>query len=275
MRALDIGLDKNLFIDGSESQKRMAQYGELLDSLDMLVLAKKGFQHKTIGGNVRVWPTGSLYKPGYFFDGLVLGRKLIAKNNIDVIIAQDPLFTGLIGFILARLSGKKLLVGVYGNNVYDPYWRNESLSRKFLAVLGGFILRRADAIQVDGLETVEVLEKKFPGKVFWKPMVPPDLSSFGGRKEREEGAVNVIFIGRMVKQKNIPMLAGVIEEVSKTVLNKKVNFTMVGDGPYAHYLSRRLAGRKVINVSYVRRSSRESLGQLLPAQDILILTSRY
>lgn len=275
MKLLMIGLDKNLFIDGSESQKRMIEYGGLSDSLDIIVFTKRGFHTNGIAYNTTVWPTNSLSRIFYIFDGFTVGRNIIKQRGADVIIAQDPLFTGFVAFVLSIFFSKKLLVSVYGNNVYDVYWRKESLSRRFLAVLGSFILKGADAIQSDGPETVEELAERFPGKVFWKPVVPSDLDSFARQGERLNGEVRIIFTGRMVKQKNIPLLVEVIERVSKKKFDKKVSFTVIGDGPYSGYFSTQLAERKIPGVRCIKKVSREEYGKIISRQDILILTSFY
>lgn len=47
--------------------------------------------------------------------------RIIKREKIDLIVATDPIYSGLLGLILKRFSGTPLAVGIYAN--YDLAWK--------------------------------------------------------------------------------------------------------------------------------------------------------
>lgn len=77
--------------------------------------------------------------------------KLIKKNNISIIRAEDFLFNGILGFLIASLKKKPLVIGVWSNHrairkdtkkTISPYLKWIWLEN----IIEGFILRRANLV---------------------------------------------------------------------------------------------------------------------------------
>src|SRR4030042_1308372 len=102
MKAISIGFDKELFDPKSDSRGRMAEYGRMLDRLDIIVFAKRGFKIDKISDRVTVYPTNSGSKLFYIFEALKIGKRLIKENNSDLVIGQDAVLSGWPAYRLAK-----------------------------------------------------------------------------------------------------------------------------------------------------------------------------
>jgi glycosyltransferase involved in cell wall biosynthesis len=276
MKALNISLDKELFQAG-DACKRMISYGSMTEQTDILVPTTVRREARPLSDRVDLWATNSSNKFFSFFDLLKLGRKIIKKNQTDLIIAQDPFFLGLAGLFLAKRFKLKLLVGVFGTNVFDAYWLKESWNHRLLKMIGLFVFKRADAIQTDGTETFEELRKNYGQKVFWKPIIPTDIDKYRLIEKKSDSSVfKILFVGRMVEQKNLPLLVKIIKKVLNQNYNKKISFTIIGDGPLRSDLMKSLTEESAKgSVVFVKQSSREEIVDYYRQSQVLILTSFY
>lgn len=173
MKVLMISTDETLFQSESDSRKRIKLYGTLMKELHIIVVtsARDVYKDETISDNVFIYGTHSGSKLKTFFILLRSGKKRIKKHNLDLVIAQDPYKTGFAGWLLTLGKNVKLLVGVYGTNVFDKEWIRERFTHRVYKVVGQFIFSRADAIQTDGREAYDDLQARYGKKVFWKPMI--------------------------------------------------------------------------------------------------------
>ncbi|MFA4818195.1 MAG: glycosyltransferase, partial [Parcubacteria group bacterium] len=231
MRVLMFSLDKQFFEPGGDARNRMIEYGKLVERLDIIALTRDKFKPEQIAPNVRIYPTNSWHKLFYICDGIRLGKKIIKENNCDLVVTQEPYITGLAGYCLVKRSKIKLLISVYGNNIFDPHWLAEAPRHRIFKFIGQRVFRRADAIQTDGFETVDDLKARYGEKVFWKPIVPSNIDEFKKLEKSFDGQVKFLFVGRLVRQKNLPLLMEVLEQLSKTAATGNVAVTIIGDGP--------------------------------------------
>jgi len=269
-------LDKQFFEPGGDARNRMIEYGKLVERLDIIALTPNKFKPEQIAPNVWIYPTNSWHKLFYICDGIRLGKKIIKKNNCDLVVTQEPYITGLAGYCLVKRSKIKLLVSVYGNNIFDPHWLAEAPRHRLFKFIGQRVFRRADAIQTDGFETVEDLKKRYGEKVFWKPIVPSNIEEFKKLEKTFDGQVKLLFVGRLVRQKNLPLLLKVIEKIGNSGLKDKIKFTIIGDGPLKNYLITETEKRKLDKlITYIPRASRGEILKLFSQHHILILTSIY
>jgi glycosyltransferase involved in cell wall biosynthesis len=193
---------------------------------------------------------------------------VIRKEKIDVIISPDPFAKAWVSMLLAFVFRKKLLLSVYGGNIFDPYWKKLSLINRVYSWVGRVVFNYAHAIQTDGLETFEILKKRYGKKVFWKPMVPMNLQDFLSIPRNTEAAVhatpNILYVGRLIEQKNIPLLVKII----KSLKGALVTFTIVGDGPKSKLL-------KGLEVTRYAHQNRTEIVERFKEADMLILTSYF
>ncbi|MDD4290517.1 MAG: glycosyltransferase [Patescibacteria group bacterium] len=273
MRVLSIGSGTQLFNKDCEDRKRLQEYGEFVETLDLLLSCCRNFNTEKISINTTLNPTNSKYKLLRFFDILILGDKLIRQKNIDLIISQDPLINGFCAWLLSKKNKTKLMVSVFGTSVFDKYWRKEKWINIFLVFIGKLVMRSADLIQVDSLGNYEIIKNKYGKKVFYKPIIPSDIESYKtDKKFFLEDQIRILFVGRMAKQKNIKMLRNIIKIINTKSFIYKIKFTIIGSGP-EKYLLDGLGGLN--NVFFIDTCNREELKNQYKNNDILILTSYY
>ena len=272
LKVLMYSLDKQLFEEGGDARRRLAEYGRLVAALDVVVLTSRGKLPGQIAPNVRLHPTNSRNKLFYMRDGAKLGKKLLEEKSCDVIVTQEPYFTGYIGWRLATKRKVKLLVSSYGNNVFDPHWLSESWKHRLLKMVGRRVFDRADAIQTDGFETVEDLKTRYGDKVFWKPIIPANIGDFRSDPGKPARPVRILFVGRLADQKNLPLLLDVMERMKAA----EARFTIVGDGPQRRFLEGEIKKRRLGDVvRYCPRLDRKEIVEVFASHHLLLLTSLY
>jgi len=275
MKVLMYSLDRQLFEEG-DARKRMIEYGKLVERLDIVVLTGRGKNIQQLSGNTMLYPTNSWHKFFRLCDAFRLGKKLVKENGIGLVVAQEPYLTGWVACRLANKFKLKLLVSAYGNNIFDPLWLRERPVHRIYKIIGQKVFRRADAIQTDGDETVKDLKARYGEKVFWKPIIPSNIEDFKIEKEKASSPIKILFVGRLVKQKNLPLLLEVMEKIQNSEIKDKIKFTVIGDGPLKNYMLSEIKARGLADlVDYSPRVSREEMVKIYAEHHILILTSIY
>lgn len=183
----------------------------------------------------RAVATGGWTPLDNFFRLLLLGHRELKQTQYDVIQVQDPSYMGLVGWWLAHLHGIPLNVCVYGPNPYDQEFLRGSLVNRLFAPLSRFVLKRCAGVQVDGRLAFESLQAHgvTATKIRCKPMIPTDVGDFFGVVRNRKAAdqpVTLLFAGRLVAQKNLPMLLRAFARVSKET-KIPVRLRLVGQGP--------------------------------------------
>ncbi|MEK7211846.1 MAG: glycosyltransferase family 4 protein, partial [Patescibacteria group bacterium] len=110
-------------------------------------LVKGGHDGNRSEGNLFIYSVPRRGKIAAFFSARKIGAGIVKKNNIEVITAQDPFFTGLIGRLIKN-KNTGLNVEVHGDFYSTDFWKKYSPGWPFRLLLGKFILRRADGIRV-------------------------------------------------------------------------------------------------------------------------------
>ncbi len=271
-----LGSDISLFDTSSESFRRVARYTEVYEEIHIIIPTTQKFSpiHQ---GTITVHPARGFCKTGRFFSIIKIGKRVVRTCRGASIIAQDPYMIGCAAFLLSHLTRIPFVVSVYGSNVFDPLVYRESFKLRVYALIGRKILKHASAIQADGKETVVALRERFGNKVFFKPMLPSDSSFFLYTDEREfkEGTLSVLFVGRLVPQKNIKLLLGIIR-AAVARFGHKISFTIVGDGPERRLVEHCCEENNIKDFCRcIRHADRATLRDLYRTCDALLLTSRY
>lgn len=273
IRILSIGSGVGMFNADSEDRNRMIEYSKYVDRFDVLLSCCGNFKKENLSDKCTLNPTNSKYKISRFRDTFLLGKKIIKNNKINVIFSQDPIVNGFTAMILSRIYKTKLVVSLFGTNVFDEYWKKERKINSILKFVGAFVMKRADLIQTDSLGIYNNLKEIYPEKIFYKPIIPSDIKNyFIDKKVFLEDETRILFVGRMVKQKNIKMLSRVIDVISKKKFWCKVKFTIIGDGSEKYLLNNL---EKDENIKFINSCNREELKNNYRDNDILILTSYY
>jgi len=290
LSVLDLGFNRDLLTPSEkakgETLKRMTLYSNYLDKYFVLVfsLKKQQLKEKKIG-NMIVIPTNGFYR----FDALLkmyfLGRKICRENKVDIIQAQDPIFTGFIGYLLKKEYKKPLNICVYGCDPYDENWVEEKKLNLILAPLAKFIIKQTDSIQVDGSKVSNSLIKRGgvpSSKIFYKPMVPQDIQKFkeaDGKEVKKELLRNeeekiLLFVGRLEKQKNIPFLLKSFQKILQRF--PKTRLIIIGEGREGEKLKDLTRKLKIENkVDWIKGIPYLKIPQYFKAADIFVLPSLY
>lgn len=273
MKILNIGSGTQIFNPECEDRLRLVEYGKTLERFDILLSCRGNFVDQQISDNTFIHATNSKYNYSRFFDTLRIGSRLAREHKINAIFCQDPLINGFIAWLLAKKYKAKLLVSVFGTNVFDKYWQKEHWYNPILKFLGMIIMKDATLIQTDSFGNFEVLKKIYGNKVFWKPIVPSDIDQYVvDKKEFLPDVVRILFVGRMAKQKNVAMLAKIIEVIVGKDYGIKVELLVIGDGPERKKIE---ALGEYKNLKLIKNCNRQELNNTYKNNDILILTSFY
>ncbi len=266
---------------GSDDYARLSQYARRLGSYRMVTTSYKRHRLSAIR-LAPCWecvPTDA-YTP---VDGWVrmvwIGARWLRRQRVDVVQAQDPFYCGLAALVLGWWFRVPVNLCVYGPNGFDPHWVGSHWTHRILGWVGRAVLRRSDFVQVDGVLTLRRLAEGGiePWRVFLKPVVPCDLGRFLelGLERVAGGVVRLLFVGRLVGQKNLPLLLDALVRMRGRGL-PAFELVLAGSGPEEGALRRAVEnlglGEQVRFRGAVERSE---IAACFGGADVLVLSSDF
>lgn len=278
MKVLILSLDKTLFKPESDAFKRMVAYADLAEKTSVIVFNRgQKIELFKFSEKLLVYPLNSRSKFFYLSDALLAAKKIKKQYGFKLVSAQDPYLTGLIAFFIAKIYKIKLLISVFGTDIFNKYWLKENRFRYFFKLVGQIVFKASDAIQSDNLETVGFLKAKYGQKVFWKPIIPAEIENYRLAVKKPSDFFRILTVIRLVKQKNLPLLLDVVETLFKIYEKKmKLKFTLIGYGPKEFWLEKELLKRGLSGkVEWVRGCIWQDLINYYTNADLFILTSFY
>ena len=104
MNILMISTDRTLFEADSAVRTRLLEQAELVKTMRVIVLASKGggTRKEKINERLTVYSTDSANRFAYMFDAYALGQKIIRGEKCRLVTAQDPFWTGVVAYLIAR-----------------------------------------------------------------------------------------------------------------------------------------------------------------------------
>ena len=94
---------------------------------------------------------------------------------MDLISAQDPFITGLIGLFAKVKYSIPLNIQLHNDFFTNPYWQSESLQNRLFFFLGPLVLRFADSVRAVSPRIAAHLHSHLLPKIpCWIIPVPPD-----------------------------------------------------------------------------------------------------
>ena len=235
-----ISSDKNILKNGSPSAKRMTEYGKLADIYIILFCLKdKKAAVSKISGNVFVFPTRSMNKLFYFFDGYKIGKEILRseyKNDKWIITPQDPFEMGFLGFILSRKFKTSLYLQAH-TDFLSPYFKAESFLNRARVKMAKFLIPKADGIRIVSKRIKNSLIKEFKinkDKISILPIfvdikkiknIPITINL---RDKYPQFDFIILIVSRLAKEKNISLALNTMKEI---VLKKpKTGLIIAGGG---------------------------------------------
>ncbi|MEX0935054.1 MAG: glycosyltransferase family 4 protein [Candidatus Paceibacterota bacterium] len=152
------GTNTKFFERESSVRKRMAEYGSIVDELHIIVFSPKGYEVEQIADNVWVYPTNSVSKLFYSFDGIRIG-KTIVDGDEWIITAQDPFEAGFAAWSLSYFFEIPFEVQVHGD-IYNTYFITGNTFNVFRRPVGFFVLPKADHIRVVSQRIADSLQNR-------------------------------------------------------------------------------------------------------------------
>jgi len=253
MKVIMIGLDRNLFRADSigdviERHKKYAQY---VDRLDMIIFSKKGLVERKINAKLNVYPTNSLFKIFYAWDAYKVTRPLVHPDTL--IICQDPFLTALTGWFLKRKFKTPLLIHFHGDFWQNPYWLQEKWYNLILLLLSKFLVRKADGIRVvsSGIKQKLIKAGLLENKIRVIPTPTVNLEKFQNYdlgevkkiKEQYHHRKIILYVGRLVKEKNLPLLLKAVKKIVSRY--PQCVFLIIGQGPEEKKLKNQVLNYKL------------------------------
>ncbi len=221
-----------------EVRTRLQAYGKHLGNLHMITYTpdEETYAERVLSKNVFVHPT-RCSRLSFLITAYRIGRNLLTAKGADIITCQDPLFCGLVGYLLGKRFGIPVVMDVHGDFIDNPYWLAELWRYRVYNLLAKFLIRRADAVRVDSSKIEEQMYRQFgrtKDSVFRVPVFA-HTSRFGQgdgveiREKYHDYDFIVLFVGRMVESKNIPNLLDAVPSVLEQ--HPRTLFLLVGSGP--------------------------------------------
>lgn len=209
-------------VSGGDVRERHIEYASRLNHLHMIVYSPRAhdLHAERIGENLTVYPTRSLSRATFVWDAFRTGARICRAEPIDLVTTQDPFATGLVGLMLKRRFGIPFDAQSHASFFDNPYWiRERPLRHGVFNRMGKWIARQADTMRVvntderdrsirAGVEPhrIEVINTPINIDRFLTPVAPADVDALRARLGLPAGAKIVLWVGRMVWFKRLPVL---------------------------------------------------------------------
>lgn len=280
MNVLMLSIDERAFEEGSEVRERLTAYGQLFDSLHVIVFTRAKRREERLAANTTLYPTSATVTLFALRRAIALGRRILAGLKGDIVITSQEAFTNIVASALKRQFGHPVEVQVH-TDFLAPAFRRESLKNCLRYCCYRWAVKHADCIRVvserirRGLvgelgvppEKITVLPVFVETK---KLLAPPGNGAPRQRDSRERPVVLVV--ARLTKEKNVAAAIDIFAEVAKRLPHAALR--IVGDGPERKSLESKVERLK-LRARVHFEGWRYDPAPYYHEADILLVTSRY
>jgi len=238
LKVLTIGYDGSIIDKNSKLAKRSIEYGGLVEKYAVVAPANKDIQI-SLSNNVIGVGVKSLNAPfamSRLFSLFQIYKKadeLIRKENYNVISVQDPFELGAVAFFLSKKFKIGLNIQEHGDFFSQTYWRNENVINFIRFYLGKWLIKKADSVRVVSkriknnlVNNLNIANSKIVNVPIYTDV---KVGNQGSGIDNQNNEFTFLWIGRFVKQKNLPLLVRAFSEVAKN--NGDARLRLVGKGP--------------------------------------------
>ena len=230
--------------------------------------------------------SASRNRGAFTHDAYLIGSALHRRLGFDLVSTEDPMLCGLAGALLRTRFGLPLSVQIAGDMIDNPYWLRERRINPALNALGRWLVRSADSVRV--------VSERERAKMVRLGVAPERVSNLGWiadfrrfdeldaddtRALRAEllgadGTLLLLFVGRLVLQKDIPTLIRAMATVTASCPGARL--VVAGDGP-ERPLAERLVDQLGIRdvVRFLGIVPYPDVPRYFAAADLFLLPSRY
>ncbi len=250
---------------------------------------------RTLGGerravvhadNFLVHPSASRSRSAFPHDAYLVGGALHRRLGFDLVSTEDPMLCGLAGALLRARFGLPLSVQIAGDMIDNPYWLRERRINPALNALGRWLVRSADSVRVvserERAKLVQLgVAPERVSNLGWiadfrrfDSLDPADAQSLRSDLLGPTGQVLLLFVGRLVLQKDVPTLVRAMATVAAS--RPDARLVVAGDGP-ERPLAERLVDQLGIRdvVRFLGIVPYPEVPRYFAAADLFLLPSRY
>ena len=143
-------------------------------------------------------------------------KQRLSGNKFDLVVTYDPIKTGMIGVVVAKILGARFAPEVNGLYTSEAEYMDggDKLSVRIKKVLipaiMGWVLKRADGIKLLFDTQIDPFAEKVKGKVIGRFPCHVSTSSFKPVREDKE----VLFVGFPFKRKGVDVLIAAFKKIS-------------------------------------------------------------
>jgi len=246
MHVLSIGYGRQLFEKENGERERLILCAQEVASLHMVVFSLRSHRLDTeeVSPNFFLYATNSRNRFYMMMDAVRIGMRILrtrAARGVWCITTQDPLASGVVGWLLRLFTSVPLVIQEHGDIFSGTYWRDESRGNRVWYYIARMLVRRADRVRVVSERVwVHVHALGVPKEKIITLPVYTDVTRFieapGARAAEDASLCEVLTVARYVPQKNLPLLLRAFARVHE--MHPRTRLTMVGAGPLSHALEK-------------------------------------
>lgn len=210
---------------------------------------------------------------------LAVGR--FAFGRLDYLMTESPpLFLGMSGFLLAKLTGARWIFNVsdlWPESAVRLGILKDGASLRAASRLEAFCYRHAWLVTGQSAEILEDIRRRFPGTRTYHlsngvdtEMFSPEKRSAAARRELldgDEGACLAVYGGLHGIAQGLEQVL----EAARLVPNGALRIVLVGDGPEKARLQRQAADLGLSNLRFLEPRERESMPEILASADVALV----
>jgi glycosyltransferase involved in cell wall biosynthesis len=290
INVLSISLDQQLAAVDKEgvfsgAQKRQLEYAKLVSKYFVVTRAYRGanLQPIQLSDSLYVFPTSSWNDYSFIYDAFSLGRDICKKEDIACISCADPFSAGLVGYLLKQRFDIPLNIYIMADLIDNPFFLNERLKYHLFNIFGKWLIQRADTIRVStSREREKLINFGIDEERVWNVPFFIDFEPYlksEGKEVRKQYLSDrfdkiVLFVGRIVRQKDLPTLIKAIPLVIEK--SPQSLFLIVGGGDQEKTVKKLVADLGVQgNVRWAGRMNYHQIPAFFKACDVFVITSTY
>ena len=210
----DIGLLSNqrAISGGSgDTLTRHIKYGELVESLDIIVTSKPGYKAEKLSDKVTVYPTNTRGMSGHLRAVLGYTKNIIGGRGIDLVVAQD--LTAPAARLIKKIYQVPYMVTFHGADWSSPEWHIK-LTDKLLMPAIKHAVKQADGLRVVSQAMKDYFIKWGVVSSIEVIPTPIDLGIFAQQQTDQVQNIKnqypnqkiILTVGRLEPVKNYPLL---------------------------------------------------------------------
>ena len=298
LSVLTIGYGRNLFDKDNPERARLALCARTVSALHMIVFSRRHQGCAPVDANLLfIYPTNSRSRLSMLYDAYCIGSAILSSHSVTkktnthhatnvsregwIVSAQDPFEAGIVAYMLHLRYGIPFQLQEHGDFFGSAWWRREHFLNEIRYVCGKWLLRRADSVRVVSKRVARHLVAcGVDARIIRKLAVSSDTTPF--RKDRSvspshnlrllypsAGAI-VLFVGRLVREKNILSLIDAFREVVAQYPDTQL--VIVGSGPEERALKKRVEMHELSSsISFIPWTT--DVASYMHSADIFVLCS--